>query len=339
MNKKEFLDALEYALRSLNEEVRNDILKDYKEHFEIGAMKGKNEEEIAEELGNVDDIAEEYLSYIKNDSNNDFKVEKRKYNSQDVISSLDNINEIEINVSSADVVIRQGNYDKFYAVYDGSFDDNVRIESFEKDGRLVINTKQNKKNMFFGFISMDQRLEINIPEGYRKNIIIKTISGDIEIEGHIEAEKINIESTSGDCSIGSANAESLCTYSTSGDINAVKMISKDCKLTSISGDIDIEYFEGGLKANSTSGDLEIACGKIAERLELATISGDIDLSIPEEEEFSLSARTLSGDVDVDIPLTNISRRRENKIEAEHVSSLNKIILESMSGDIEIEGRK
>lgn len=339
MNKKEFLNALEYALRNLNGEVRNDILKDYEEHFEIGAMKGKTEEEIAEELGNVDDIAEEYLSYIKNDRNNDFKEEKRKYNSQDVISSLDNINEIEINVSSTDVVIRQGNYDEFYAVYDGAFDDNVRIESFEKNGRLVINTKQNKKNMFFGFISRDQTLEINIPEGYRKNIIIKTISGDIEIEGYMEAEKINIESTSGDCSIESANAESLRINSTSGDFNADKIISKDCKLSSTSGDIEIEYFEGGLKADSTSGDLEIVCGKIVERLELATISGDIDLSVSEEEEFSLSAKTLSGDVDVDISLTNISRRRENKIEAEHISSLNKIILESMSGDIEIEGQK
>lgn len=62
MNKKQFLDLLRYYLRSYPANIINDIVSDYEDHFREGMQNGKTEEEIARELGNPFDIANEYLS-------------------------------------------------------------------------------------------------------------------------------------------------------------------------------------------------------------------------------------------------------------------------------------
>lgn len=60
MSKSEFLHTLEAALADFKEEERKEILYDYEEHFRIGEESGKEEAELIEELGNPNDIAEQY---------------------------------------------------------------------------------------------------------------------------------------------------------------------------------------------------------------------------------------------------------------------------------------
>lgn len=60
MNKAEFLKTLEVALIDFRDEEKKDILYDYEEHFRIGEENGKSESELIRELGNPEDIAEQY---------------------------------------------------------------------------------------------------------------------------------------------------------------------------------------------------------------------------------------------------------------------------------------
>lgn len=59
MNKDEYLKELTRLLFKLPKEDREDILLDYREHFTIGIEKGRNEEEIAEALGNPKNVAKQ----------------------------------------------------------------------------------------------------------------------------------------------------------------------------------------------------------------------------------------------------------------------------------------
>lgn len=58
----EFLTALDRALHGLMKEEREDILADYREHFEIGLSQGKTESQIMRELGDPDSIAKMYTA-------------------------------------------------------------------------------------------------------------------------------------------------------------------------------------------------------------------------------------------------------------------------------------
>lgn len=58
----EYLQALSRALNRLDQAERDDILADYREHFEIGLSQGKSEKQIAQELGEPESIAKLYTA-------------------------------------------------------------------------------------------------------------------------------------------------------------------------------------------------------------------------------------------------------------------------------------
>ncbi|MFD1038390.1 hypothetical protein ACFQ3N_08255 [Virgibacillus byunsanensis] len=62
MNKEQFLKKLDTALNRLSSDEREDILLDFQEHFEIGKVEGKTEEEISQSLGSPNQIAKELLA-------------------------------------------------------------------------------------------------------------------------------------------------------------------------------------------------------------------------------------------------------------------------------------
>ena len=62
MNKEQFLKSLEKGLKGLSQEEREDIIRDFKEHFLIGAEQGKTEEEISRSLGSPQQITKELLA-------------------------------------------------------------------------------------------------------------------------------------------------------------------------------------------------------------------------------------------------------------------------------------
>ncbi|MCM3785555.1 DUF1700 domain-containing protein [Neobacillus mesonae] len=61
MNRRMFMTALERELRPLEESERMELLSDYDQHFVMGLSEGKTEEEIARELGNPRELAQEAL--------------------------------------------------------------------------------------------------------------------------------------------------------------------------------------------------------------------------------------------------------------------------------------
>src|SRR5690625_12571 len=62
MTKEQFLKKLEKYLRKIPDEERVDIIRDFEEHFLIGAEEGKSEQEITAALGSPQHIAKELLA-------------------------------------------------------------------------------------------------------------------------------------------------------------------------------------------------------------------------------------------------------------------------------------
>lgn len=72
MKKQEFLDLLSFYLQKLPKTVVDEIVAEYRTHFEEGMAHGKTEEEICEGLGSPREIAKEYL-YDEEENPNRFK--------------------------------------------------------------------------------------------------------------------------------------------------------------------------------------------------------------------------------------------------------------------------
>ncbi len=66
MNKDQFMQNLKNRLESLGPTAVAEILADFEDHFANGLSRGKSETEIAAELGNPDDIAQQYIDESPN---------------------------------------------------------------------------------------------------------------------------------------------------------------------------------------------------------------------------------------------------------------------------------
>ncbi|GGM33181.1 membrane protein [Paraliobacillus quinghaiensis] len=62
MEKRGFMRELEYHLRGLSVADKKDILQDYEDHFKIGEIDGKSEQDVILELGSPRMIAQERLA-------------------------------------------------------------------------------------------------------------------------------------------------------------------------------------------------------------------------------------------------------------------------------------
>ncbi len=60
MNKAEYMEALRERLQYYNKALETEILEDYEQHFAEGLAEGRSEEEIIAELGNIEDMLQEF---------------------------------------------------------------------------------------------------------------------------------------------------------------------------------------------------------------------------------------------------------------------------------------
>ncbi len=89
MNRKEYLDRLRICLQGLPMDEIEDILSDYKEHFEIGISKGKSEEEISKELGDPREVANNYrTTYKPNYNRNSYNTSTSNDNTRKLLITL-----------------------------------------------------------------------------------------------------------------------------------------------------------------------------------------------------------------------------------------------------------
>jgi uncharacterized membrane protein len=62
LNKRDFINELYALLKPLGDPERNDIMRDFEEHFAAGNEKGKTDEQICRELGSPRQVAAQYLT-------------------------------------------------------------------------------------------------------------------------------------------------------------------------------------------------------------------------------------------------------------------------------------
>lgn len=87
MNKDEFLRILEESLSSFSPQEKEDIMYDYEEHFRIGLENDKSEEEIIEELGEPQSIANQY----RGNSNTETLIENKTNYYEEKNNTIENV--------------------------------------------------------------------------------------------------------------------------------------------------------------------------------------------------------------------------------------------------------
>jgi hypothetical protein len=277
-------------------------------------------------------------------------------------------NRIELSASASDVEIRPGGDSRIHieAIQRGGSQGDYKIDVVPSGDTVRVTETSN--NFFCFFCRRGVRYRISVPAGGQADI--HTASGEINVEGLSGA--VALGSVSGDVRASDLSG-GLTVSTTSGEVNLndiagkldVGTISGDVKLedgkvdgatvNTTSGEIELDGVAGALKVTSVSGDVKVREARDG-RIELATtsgeieydgslasgstnslnsISGDVQLHLPEESSFRLNASSVSGDVSSEFDLQDSEQARRSLSGTTGDGSAT-LTIETTSGDIGVE---
>lgn len=239
--------------------------------------------------------------------------------------NINNINNIEVDLVSADVNIKENEVDnEIKVILKGNRDEIDRYEVKLDGNKLVIRETRKVYIFNFWFFYEEDNVTIYVPKVYNKDMKLKTTSGDIETYTNLNSN-MDIKSTSGDITlmeVNNLNAKTVSgeievgscydtkVESTSGDVNVDKAYNIEAK--TVSGEITLGDVYN-VVANSTSGDIDI---RSMRDIEIGTVSGEVtldnvvmshngkikttsgDVTINNINDVYVSGKSTSGDIDV-----------------------------------------
>ena len=230
--------------------------------------------------------------------------------------SIDQLKEIYIHSVSSDVNVFSTDEEDIKIHFYGR----SALKSEKALPKLITNLEGSKLKIEIEypkvvFYNANVVLDVYIPQDYRENIIIDTVSADVDIS-NLDINNFQCKTVSGDLRIESLGSDNLALNTTSGYVNIID-------------------FSGNLKADSVSGDINVGYRVFDNNVDIKTISGKVNIDLPQNAEFYLKTNTVSGEVVARFPITIISFNKMNQLEGTVGIGDNRIIIDTVSGDIYI----
>ncbi len=218
----------------------------------------------------------------------------------------------------------------------------VSIGSNERDVLSVLKTTSKlsvevkpKTNWFFRFFSYSpSTLVIALPSSSLDALEVSTISGDIRILHPMKARTMEIRSTSGDIDFLTLETEeTLKVVSTSSSLGGSEAkSSKDLEIATVSGDIEIQKIRAkDIQLKSISSGVEAEVEIIPNgSLNASSTSGELELDLRSNANLNVKASTTSGTI------TFNERDQSGKsAELQTGSAQENVSLSTVSGSIEL----
>lgn len=351
MKKDEFFAQLRTAFAGMDEELLTDILGDYENHFKEGMENGKSEEEICEELGNIEEICQEFLDEnpaamtINVNSNSDTVGNSDIYN-----RFYPGIQRVNAQLTDADIEIKKSSTnDVELSVTGGLADDmealketlrvsaSVGTLSIQQEKKAGISVSYAASRLFglkVGKYSAGIAIHIAVPEQFEKiKIKVKSISGDI-VANDISSGSFLVDAVSGDISVDQLNTKQCELNSKSGDIKTNNSNAKTLLIHTGSGDVGVEDCQADeLFASSISGDVNVTACK-ADKMDVVSVSGDIKAEF--DKSAQCRAKSTSGDCKVTIgnQVDAVVSSTSGDVNVRYIGKIGlEMALSSTSGDV------
>jgi hypothetical protein len=277
-------------------------------------------------------------------------------------------NRIELSASASSVEIRPGSGSRIHveAIQRGGSQGDYQIDVVPAGDTLRVT--ESSRSFFWFFGSRGVRYRITVPsngqadihtasgeidvQGLGGPVSLASVSGDVhasDLTGGLKASstsgeiqlsdiagRLDVGSISGDVKLENGKIDGATVGTTSGGVD-LDGVAGALKITSVSGDIHVRgAHDGQLDISTTSGEIEYQ-GSLASAStnKLDSISGDVNLRLPEASGFNLDASTVSGDLSSEFELRNgqTARRNISGVAGDGSATLT---IDTTSGDINIE---
>jgi lia operon protein LiaG len=246
------------------------------------------------------------------------------------------ISMINIDISSGSTTIIPEDRKDLKAVYTGK-----RKLTVKEDGDTVEVTLKSKGFNWFdwGSFSDKSKLKIYIPKNYDRSMFIDLGSGNLDFSGEsknkpVKLDELTINIGSGNMNLKNLNVKQFGHDGGSGNVDIDSLKTKTGTFDIASGNLDIKHYTGAIRADVSSGRLNIQLDKLIDSIQMDVTSGNVGLDLPDNANFTLNGDVSSGNISCDFPLTTKDLNKKS-IKGTHGSGKYKIGLDVTSGNIRI----
>lgn len=146
--------------------------------------------------------------------------------------------------------------------------------------------------------------------------------------------ELTVHIGSGDVSLENIHATEFIHNGSSGDVDIKHLTTESGTFDLSSGGVHIDHYQGPLKADLSSGELNVQMDQLVGDIEVDVSSGSANIDLPEDSDFTLSGTVSSGDIHCKFPLKNQSTE-SRKIQGSYGSGEHSIDLSVSSGSVNI----
>ncbi|MEG1547602.1 MAG: DUF4097 family beta strand repeat-containing protein [Clostridia bacterium] len=168
------------------------------------------------------------------------------------------------------------------------------IEYWDEDAKLIRLPNKLTKN-----------LELNIPASIAKSLVSLEVEG---ISAHVTASaisctEIDLSTISGTIELTIVSANELSVSSTSGELNIAECTCDKLDAESISGHINFAGTANMINSETVSGRADYMLSSCPASISADTVSGSVNIGIPENDGFKARIDKVSGHLSTDFPVT------------------------------------
>ncbi|MBO4234882.1 MAG: DUF4097 family beta strand repeat protein [Firmicutes bacterium] len=287
MTKKEYMELLKSELAGYGQEVCDDIIGEFENHFAEAEGAGLTHDEIISELGTIQEVSDNIKGMYEppkkvNEIAPVNTVTNESCSENGVI--LQDVNTIEID-GDLDVKLMHGEGDGFWEYHKSAsvFFDSPFWKQFwgerhvagnESAAGLEVERSVNVLRLMLPK-GTSGRLRIEVPN-YVRTIRIHGKGSDVEVKD-LELDEFSSAVSSGDYMFNNCNFATANIQTGSGDIESNRLFG-DIKMQSNAGDIEVEDHQGpGLDLLSMAGDIEATTTSPV--VSIKTQAGDVELEM------------------------------------------------------------
>ncbi len=254
-------------------------------------------------------------------------------------TSIDNCEKISLDFFSADIEISTSKESTLKIVQEarGTMKEAEKF-SLARSGN-TIEIKDGRSNLTFNIFGLgisDIKVKLSIPEGYNKDLEIKSASGNITFNSDMDLNNVKCTLSSGNInSGGSISASQISLKDTSGNINIDNLQVKTYDLSTSSGNIKIMSLYGSGQVKASSGNIIINYKDISEESTVEANSGNVILTVLKGISFEFYGKCSSGEINSTFDL-NYKNKKGNEATAKvGEGPYKKINARTSSGNINI----
>lgn len=221
------------------------------------------------------------------------------------------VSELEIDWVAGEILIQPGNSDQITVREDNVSDEKYAMKLQHKGHKLKISFCEESVNNFIGFGSnaeLSKDLTITVPRDWIcESLDIECASATVEVND-LTIREVDFDGASGTCEFENCTVEEIDIDTASGDVRFI-------------GSLDI------LDCDAASASVYAVLSNTPSRVDVDTMSGDLDITLPEDTGFTVTMDGVSSDFSSDFETT---MKNGNQV---HGDGRCRINVDAMSGDV------